>query len=88
MADEQDFDYLLEEVTEKYFAKCNALDEFFGLLDDLPPQVRERLLKTFENATGPKYLAHIAEDIRWLDGTDATERRNLIRLVPKDKPKG
>ena len=30
--DEQDYEFLLEEVTEKYFVKCNAIGDFFVLL--------------------------------------------------------
>ena len=84
--DDQDYEFLLEEVTEKYFVKCNALGEFFGFLESLPPGIIKRLLDTFENATGPQYLADIAEDLRWLiDGNEhPNERRKLFRLVPKD----
>ncbi len=37
------------------------------------------------NATGPQYLADIAEDLRWLIDGDGrpSERRKLFRLVPK-----
>ena len=64
--DDQDYEFLLEEVTEKYFVKCSAIGEFFGFLESLPPGIIKRLLDTFENATGPQYLADIAEDLRWL----------------------
>ena len=84
--DDQDYEFLLEEVTEKYLVKCNAIGEFFGFLESLPPGIIKRLLDTFENATGPQYLADIAEDLRWLIDGDArpNERRKLFRLVPKD----
>jgi hypothetical protein len=84
--DDQDYEFLLEEVTEKYFVKCSAIGEFFGFLESLPPGIIKRLLDTFENATGPQYLADIAEDLRWLIDGDGRpkERRNLFRLVPKD----
>lgn len=86
MGEDHDFEFLLEEVTEKHFAKVNATAAFFGFLDELSPDVQKRILDTFANATGPKYLADIADDIRWLLSGDekSANRRNVVRLVTKD----
>ena len=74
------------EVTEHHFAKERAVANWLDFLEDIEPTTLAKILEKFEAAGTPRYVADIAQEIRWFLDPDALpkQRRNVIRLVTKD----